>query len=41
MIGLSIALPSPPSYIPPQTDLTGPAFMKGLFPVLDPSLPGL
>lgn len=33
-------LTNPPSSSPPQIDLTGPAFMKGLFLVLEPSLLG-
>lgn len=34
-------LPIHPLASPPQIDLTGPAFMKGLFLVLEPRLPGL
>lgn len=33
--------PAHPPRVPPQIDLTGPAFMKGLFLVLGPHLPGL
>lgn len=35
------SLPIHPPLVPPQIDLTGPAFTKGLFLVPEPSLPGL